>query len=283
MPAAAPRCPQKPSASTMPPAERRSEAGKSQKAPCGGNTAVFRETMFRKIPQAGADRLVPRHGINANTLNGGPRAARVCYVRVGCFRLLQVASNRLATRRNLLFLTVEHEDVAEGFLEAVRAWASWSNSKGSFEAVLTATDIMNPEVIVLPCEATVGKAIDVLTEHHISGLPVVDADGHILGVVTEYALLAIAYDASVATDPVCQHMTKEAISVECDDPVTRVADLFILHRIRRVLVMQEGKLVGLISRRDLLKAARKSGKAMCSTPTLARGRGISSPDSICVG
>ena len=149
--------------------------------------------------------------------------------------------------------------------------------------MLAAKDMMNPQVIAISALTTVGEAIDVLTEHQISGLPVVDADEHILGVVTEYALLAIAYDANVVADPVCQHMTKDALSVECDDPVTKVADLFILHKIRRVLVVKENKLVGLISRRDLLKAARKSGKVMCSTPMLAARQGISRPDSVCAG
>ena len=149
--------------------------------------------------------------------------------------------------------------------------------------MLAAKDMMNPQVIAISALTTVGEAIDVLTEHQISGLPVVDADEHILGVVTEYALLAIAYDANVVADPVCRHMTKDAISAECDDPVTKVADLFILHKIRRVLVVKENKLVGLISRRDLLKAARKSGKVMCSTPMLAARQGISRPDSVCAG
>jgi len=149
--------------------------------------------------------------------------------------------------------------------------------------VLAAKDIMNPEVVALSRETTVGRAIDVLTERQISGLPVVDADGHVLGVVTEYALLAIAYDAGVAADPVCQHMTKGAICVECDDPLTRVADLFILHRIRRVLVMQEGRLVGIISRRDLLRAARKSGGTIRGTATPAAHRDTPSPEPVQVG
>jgi CBS domain-containing protein len=68
----------------------------------------------------------------------------------------------------------------------------------------------------------------------------------------------------VATDPVSEHMTKEVISVGADDHARAVADLFILHRIRRVLVENEGKLAGLISRRDLLKAGRKSRESLTS-------------------
>ena len=143
--------------------------------------------------------------------------------------------------------------------------------------VFVARDLMNSDVMSIPPETTVGQAIDILIEHGISGLPVVDADRHVLGIITEFALLAIAYDPNVVNDPVAQHMTKNAIAVETNDPLTRVADLFIVNRIRRVLVLQGGKLAGLISRRDLLKAVRNSGKAMCSiSPFSARNQNAAS-------
>ena len=87
----------------------------------------------------------------------------------------------------------------------------------------------------------------------------------------KHLALAIAYDPKVAADPVAQHMTKDVISVACGDPLSRVADLFIIHRIRRLFVLDEGKLVGVISRRDLLKAARNSRDALTtSSPFAAR-------------
>ena len=129
--------------------------------------------------------------------------------------------------------------------------------------------MMNANVIAISPETTVGEAIDTLAEYEISGVPVVDPDGHILGVVTEFALLAIAYDPKVVADPVSQHMTKEVISVAYGDSVTRVADLFILLRIRRVFVLENGKLVGLISRRDLLKAARNSREPLTKAQPFA--------------
>ena len=64
----------------------------------------------------------------------------------------------------------------------------------------------------------------------------------------------IVYKPEVASQPVGDYMTKEVISVGPDTPITKIADLFILHRIRRIFVVQDGKLSGLISRRDLLKA-----------------------------
>jgi CBS domain-containing protein len=133
----------------------------------------------------------------------------------------------------------------------------------------TARDLMNSNVITISPETTVGRAIDILVELGVSGLPVVDSEKHILGVITEFALLAIVYDPSVVTDPVGQHMTKQVISVRIDDHVRTVADLFILHRIRRVLVEKDGKLAGLISRRDLLKAGRTFCKSLTAASPFA--------------
>ena len=128
--------------------------------------------------------------------------------------------------------------------------------------MIIAGNMMNPDVIAISPETTAAEAIDVLAENEISGVPVVDPDGRLLGVVTEFALLAVAYDRKVAADTVGEHMTKDVISVAYGDSVTRVADLFITHRIRRVFVVENGKLLGLISRRDLLKAALNSPEAL---------------------
>lgn len=135
--------------------------------------------------------------------------------------------------------------------------------------MLTAKDLMKPDVIAISPETTVARAIDILIEHGLSGLPVVTSDKQVLGIITEFALLSIVYDPNVATDPVRQHMTKEVISVTVDERANKVADVFILHRIRRVLVQKDGKLVGLISRRDLLKAARNSCKSLTTISPFA--------------
>ncbi|MGA2257632.1 MAG: CBS domain-containing protein [Thermoguttaceae bacterium] len=135
--------------------------------------------------------------------------------------------------------------------------------------MLTAKDLMEPNVIAISPETPVARAIDMLIEYGVSGLPIVDSDRQILGVITEFALLSIVYDPNVATDPVSRHMTKEVISVTVDERASKVADVFILHRIRRVLVQKDGKLVGLISRRDLLKAARNACKSLTTNSPFA--------------
>jgi CBS domain-containing protein len=160
-------------------------------------------------------------------------------------------------------------------------WQSHQNRE--VHVMLAARDLMNSDVVTISPETTVAGAIDVLMSHRVSGLPVVDAERRVLGVITEFALLAIVYDPNVATDPVSQHLTKEVISVDADDRAKAVADLFILHRIRRVLVKQDGRLVGLISRRDLLRAARNRCKTLTNgSPFTEQAASKASEDRTCL-
>ena len=130
-----------------------------------------------------------------------------------------------------------------------------------------AADLMTTEVTTVSPRMTLGQAIDVLVDEGVSGLPVTDGQGRILGIITEFAMLAVAYDPSVRADPVSEHMTREVISVEDDAPVSQIADLMILHRIRRVLVTHNGRLAGLISRRDVLRIASQAQDAVCNMVT----------------
>jgi CBS domain-containing protein len=120
--------------------------------------------------------------------------------------------------------------------------------------MLTAAAMMTEELVTISPDASVQEAIELLLSKQISGLPVVHADGRLVGVITEFALLAMVYDQGVQHHPVSRHMTREVISVDADDPINRIADLCIVHRVRRLPVMKNGRLVGLIARRDVLKA-----------------------------
>lgn len=120
--------------------------------------------------------------------------------------------------------------------------------------MLTAESIMTEDLVTIRPEASIREAIELLIGKAISGLPVIDQQGHLVGVITEFAMLAMVYDHEVRNQTVGQHMTREVITVNVDDPISRIADLCIVHRVRRLPVMRDGKLVGLIARRDVLKA-----------------------------
>jgi len=131
-------------------------------------------------------------------------------------------------------------------------------------AMLTAGAIMTTDLVTVRPNASIEEAIEILLNQSISGLPVTDEDGRLVGVITEFALLAVAYDNRVKNHTVNQHMTREVITVDLNDPVSRVADLCIVHRVRRVPVMLDGRLVGIIARRDVLRALVESPVACAS-------------------
>jgi CBS domain-containing protein len=119
-------------------------------------------------------------------------------------------------------------------------------------------DIMTREIVTISPEASIRDATDLLLHRHVSGLPVVDRTGKLVGILTEFALLAIAYDSSVTEDLVAQHMTSDLLTVNVNDPINKVADIFIVHRVRRLPVTDGGRLVGLVARRDVLRALQAS-------------------------
>jgi CBS domain-containing protein len=127
--------------------------------------------------------------------------------------------------------------------------------------MLTAGTIMTTDLVTVRPTASIEEAIEVLLNQQISGLPVTDDDGRLVGVITEFALLAVAYDKRVKNHTVNQHMTREVITVDLNDPISRIADLCIVHRVRRVPVMLDGRLVGIIARRDVLRALVESPAA----------------------
>jgi CBS-domain-containing membrane protein len=112
---------------------------------------------------------------------------------------------------------------------------------------VTAADIMTPDPLTLKPETSVHEAAQVLSEHRISGAPVVGEDDHIVGIVSEYDL--IARSGSTVRDV----MTRDVISVSLRAPLDRVRAILVTQRLKRVPVTDEGRLVGLISRADLVR------------------------------
>jgi CBS-domain-containing membrane protein len=109
-------------------------------------------------------------------------------------------------------------------------------------------EIMTPNVISVSEDATTREVAQVLDRHRISGLPVCDGDGHIVGVISEFDLIAKP-DAHVAKDA----MSRDVISVMEDTSVDEVRYLLVHRRIKRVPVLRGQKLVGIVSRADLVR------------------------------
>ena len=117
-------------------------------------------------------------------------------------------------------------------------------------------DYMTRRLISLSPTQTVNQAIKVLLENGISGAPVVDG-GDLVGVFSESDCLKGAIQSGYhGTDigTVAEFMSVAVETVDINDSILSVADLFLNQRRRRLPVLEDGKLVGQISRRDVLRA-----------------------------
>ena len=108
-------------------------------------------------------------------------------------------------------------------------------------------EIMTSDVISVPENNTIEDAARVLARQRISGLPVVNEAGALVGLVTEYDFIS-KQGATVA-----DIMSRGVISVTEDTDVEEVAHLLANRRIRRVPVLRGDRLVGSVSRSDLIK------------------------------
>jgi CBS domain-containing protein/rubredoxin len=113
---------------------------------------------------------------------------------------------------------------------------------------VTAADVMTPDPLTLSPETTVHEAAALLSEHRISGAPVVNESGTIVGIVSEYDLIARTGTT------VREVMTRDVVTVPATATVDRVRALLVAQRLKRVpVVTADGKLSGLISRADLVR------------------------------
>ena len=120
------------------------------------------------------------------------------------------------------------------------------------------SDYMSTRLVTFSPDTNVVEAMAVLLDKKISGAPVVDEKGALIGVLSEVDLMKIViqdsyYDESAGV--VGDYMRSPVDTVESDMDIYQVAERFINEHRRRYPVMHRGKLVGQISRRDVLKAA----------------------------
>jgi len=116
--------------------------------------------------------------------------------------------------------------------------------------MVTARDIMTKEVVSTRPSCKVEQVIRVLYHHGISGLPVIDDEKHVVGMVTEADILS----RKAGQDRVEDIMSSPACAVLEDTPLEEIAALLTERKVKRVPVVREGKLVGIVSRADIVRA-----------------------------
>ena len=120
-----------------------------------------------------------------------------------------------------------------------------------------ARDFMATELVVLSPEMSVHEAMRLFLENDVSGAPVVDVHGSVAGVLTERDCLQVIYRASYHKDPggsVAEYMSQKIKTIDADTDLIEVIEIFLRSRFRRFPVLDGTRLVGQISRRDILRA-----------------------------
>lgn len=117
-------------------------------------------------------------------------------------------------------------------------------------------DYMDKVVPTVSPETDILEAVDFLLERHVTGAPVVDGTGSVVGMLTEkdcLRLLSTGMEADVPRGRVRDFMTKEVSSATSDMNIYFVAGMFLKANYRRLPVIDKGKLVGAITRFDVLR------------------------------
>ncbi|MDQ7814923.1 MAG: CBS domain-containing protein [Patescibacteria group bacterium] len=136
-------------------------------------------------------------------------------------------------------------------------------------------DIMETQLEVVPVDASYEDVARILYTKNISGLPVVDGQGNLVGAVSEKDLFRIMYPYyksyyehpesyvdyeqrenkidEIRSHPVRSFMTKEVLTIDPEAPVMRAGALMLARNINRLPVVEEGRVIGVISRSHIYR------------------------------
>lgn len=149
---------------------------------------------------------------------------------------------------------------------------------------MKASDVMSSPVKTVGPRDTIRTAIGTMLAAHVSGLPVVDGKGRLIGVLSEGDLMRrvelgtekqrprwlafLVGPGRSASDYVQTHgryveevMTRDPIVAEADTPLEEIVDIMERQRIKRVPVVRDGRLIGIVTRADLLAGLLAAEKA----------------------
>lgn len=142
---------------------------------------------------------------------------------------------------------------------------------------MKAGDVMTRNVVTIAPEATVLQAARMMLQHHISGLPVVDASGELVGILSEGDFLRrretgtqrrrsrwlefLMGPGQIASEYTHSHgmrvsevMTESVRTISEETELEKIVELMERHRIKRVPVLRDGKLTGIVTRSNLMHA-----------------------------
>ena len=123
-----------------------------------------------------------------------------------------------------------------------------------------ARDYMTRHLITLTPDMEVMHAVGIFVERQISGAPVLDPTGNLVGMLSEKDCMRVALSAGYYGEwggRVAEYMHSPVATIDADMPIVEVAQLFAEREYRRYPVLEDARLVGQLSRSDVLRALQQ--------------------------
>jgi CBS domain-containing protein len=134
--------------------------------------------------------------------------------------------------------------------------------KKEFEAPILVADYMTTKLVTFRPDQSILEVMEKFAKHHISGGPVLDDNGFLVGIISEADCMKQISESRYFNQPILEKnvenfMTKNVQTIPDDISIFDAAGIFAQHNRRRLPVMRNGILVGQISRKDIVIAALK--------------------------
>lgn len=117
-------------------------------------------------------------------------------------------------------------------------------------------NIMTKNVITVKKDTPIQETIKIMVENNITGVPVVDDQMQLVGVISEKDIMMLLYDVGSRTGKVEDFMTRNVVSFDQEDSLADVCDCLLKNHFRRVPIVTgpKKKLVGIISRKNIVQS-----------------------------
>jgi CBS domain-containing protein len=135
----------------------------------------------------------------------------------------------------------------------------------------TARTVMTTDVIYVTTDTDIYEAIRMMVDNNVTGLPVVDEDRKLVGVVTEKDVLKLLYEIKDHPGRVEDFMSRPVVAFDQDDDLRDLIDSFKVNYFRRVPILNQGRLVGIVSRKDIIRYIKKQHPAGAGGHTACTG------------
>ncbi len=116
--------------------------------------------------------------------------------------------------------------------------------------------IMSKNIVTIQLDTPMDEVVNILVDKNLTGLPVIDDENKLLGIITEKDVLKMLFSSKETS--VADLMTKQLTTIEENIVWVQACELLVNSNFRRIPVVRDGKLVGIVTRRDFVKFLKET-------------------------